>query len=246
MKGGFMKKKTIVITGGASGIGYEIAKLFCKKNYNVVVIDNNSKLIYTIKNDKNKICYYCASVCNENDICYVMKKISEKFGSIDILVNNAAKQVVASLDDSTFESFRDVIDTNLNGTFLCIKESLKYMEKNSTILNIISVHYEKPRVNKYSYDASKAGIALLTKELALELANKEISINALSFGAVATPLNNDWINNLEIVEQTRKKIPLKKIFEPNEIAGFVYNILVNFSRYTTGSIFTIDAGRSLV
>ena len=238
-----MKKKTIVITGGADGIGLSIAKKFNDNNYNIIIIDNNLKSINKIK-DKNIHCYY-ADVSSEKQMSYVYLDIGKKFNHIDVLVNNAAKQTESSFNDTIYAEWKKVIDTNLNGTFLTIKNSINFMKNGSTILNVISVHYNKPRKNKYAYDASKAAIAILTQELALEFAHKNITVNALSFGAVKTNMNKDWINNDEKVKQVLSKVPLNKIFTSDEIASFAYSIINDFSIYSTGSIFTIDAGRSL-
>lgn len=110
---------------------------------------------------------------------------------------------------------------------------------------MLSVHYSKPRKNKYHYDASKAGIAMLTQEMALELADEGITVNGISYGACNTPMNSNWINDEALVNSTIKKIPLKWIAEPEEIARFTIVILKEFSDYTTGSIFNIDGGRNL-
>lgn len=141
--------------------------------------------------------------------------------------------------------FKSVIDTNINGTFICSNILGKEMKKGSKIINMLSVHYNKPRKNKYHYDASKAGVAMLTKEMALELADKGITVNGIEYGACNTLMNEDWINDIEKVNETIDKIPLKWIAEPEEIAAFVRVILENFSDYATGSIFNIDGGRSL-
>lgn len=238
-----MEKRTIVITGGANGIGYEIASLYAKEKYNVVVIDNDLSALNKIKN-KHIYCYY-ANIANEKQIELIINNINEKFNTIDILVNNAAKQIVSTFENTKYKDWKEVVDINLNGTFLVIKNSLQYMKNHSTILNIISVHHDKPRTNKYSYDATKSAIAMLTKELALELASKDITVNALSFGAVSTNMNSEWLSNSKEVDNVKAKVPLRIIFKPKEIATFAKTVINDFSSYTTGSIFTIDGGRSL-
>ena len=237
-------KKTIVITGGANGIGKEISKLFLKNKYNVVIIDNDTEAINKIR--KKKFYCYCADISSEQQVGDVMADIYKKFTSIDVLVNNAAKQIVSSFDNVTFSDWKRVIDINLNGTFLTIQNAIPFMKRKSTILNIISIHHDKPRKDKYSYDVSKAAIAMLTKELALEFSQKGITVNALSFGAVKTNMNKEWIDNPEAVNEALSKVPLKKIFKTNEIASFAQTIIDKFSLHTTGTIFTIDAGRSLI
>lgn len=89
-------------------------------------------------------------------------------------------------------SWQQIINTNYFGTFNMIFNAYKIMDRYSTILNILSVHSNKPRVNKYAYDSSKSALEILTKELALEFGNKGITINALSFGAVNTAMNQEW------------------------------------------------------
>jgi NAD(P)-dependent dehydrogenase (short-subunit alcohol dehydrogenase family) len=108
--------------------------------------------------------------------------------------------------DFTVKDFANDINVNLIGTFAAIRTLCEIMKPGSTILNMLSVHYEQPRLNKYAYDASKAGIAMLTKEAALVLAEKGITVNAISYGAVRTPMNRDWIEHPEHMEQAKEKI----------------------------------------
>lgn len=235
-----MRKKTIVITGGSNGIGKHISLLYLKDNYNVCVIDKDC-------NDKNiDIDYYIGDISNEFQMRSVFKTIGSKYKTIDILVNNAARQEISSFEKMSISSFKSIINNNLNGMFICSKFAYKYMKSGSKILNILSVHHFKPRMNKYHYDVSKAGISMLTKELALELASKNITINSLSFGAVKTNMNKEWLDNALEVNDVISKVPLKILFEASEIASFAKNILDLFAAYTTGSDFIIDGGRSLV
>lgn len=236
-----MKKKTIVITGGSNGIGKSISLLYLNDNYNVCVIDIVNEL-----DKNNNIDYYYGDVSNEFQMRNIFKMISNKYNNIDILINNAGKQEISSFEKMSISSFKSIVNNNLNGMFICTKLAYKYMKNGSKILNILSVHHFKPRINKYHYDVSKAGINMLTKELALELACKNITINSLSFGAVKTNMNKEWLDNSKEVDKVISKVPLKILFEADEIARFAKNILDLFASYTTGSDFIIDGGRSLV
>ena len=120
------------------------------------------------------------------------------------------------------------------------------MEKSGTIINMLSIHSKKPRTNKLAYDISKAGVEMLAKEMALELIQNNIHVLGVSFGACDTPMNKDWINDIQKRNETLNKIPLRRIASADEIAQFVICIIENFSEYTTGNIFTIDGGRSLI
>ena len=236
-----MKKKTIVITGGSNGIGKSISLLYLNDNYNVCVIDIVNEL-----DKNNNIDYYYGDVSNEFQMRNIFKVIGNKYNNIDILINNAGKQEISSFEKMSISSFKSIVNNNLNGMFICTKLAYKYMKNGSKILNILSVHHFKPRINKYHYDVSKAGINMLTKELALELACKNITINSLSFGAVKTNMNKEWLDNSKEVDKVISKVPLKILFEADEIARFAKNILDLFASYTTGSDFIIDGGRSLV
>lgn len=236
-----MKKKTIVITGGSNGIGKSISLLYLNDNYNVCVIDIVNEL-----DKNNNIDYYYGDVSNEFQMRNIFKMIGNKYNNIDILINNAGKQEISSFEKMSISSFKSIVNNNLNGMFICTKLAYKYMKNGSKILNILSVHHFKPRINKYHYDVSKAGINMLTRELALELACKNITINSLSFGAVKTNMNKEWLDNSKEVDKVISKVPLKILFEADEIARFAKNILDLFASYTTGSDFIIDGGRSLV
>ena len=243
-----IKGKTAVITGAAKGIGRACAIQLAKDGANVVIVDTdeeNGKITEKSINKENVI-FMKADVTKEREIREVCSKVLSKFDSIDILINNAAKQTEKPFFDMTVTEFRRVIDVNLTGTFICSNIIGNKMKKNGKIINMLSVHYDKPRKYKYHYDASKAGIAMLTKEMALELIERQITVNAISYGACNTDMNKNWLNDSQKVHQTLSKIPLKWIAEPEEIADFTINVLKNFSDYTTGSIFSIDGGRSLV
>lgn len=238
--------KVIVITGGANGIGKECAYQLDNEGAKIVIADidekNGKKVAMKLKNDSF---FIKTDISKELDVENLKNMILRKYGKVDILINNAAKQTVSSFFEMTVDEFKSVIDINLNGTFICSNILGKIMPAGGKILNMLSVHYNLPRKNKYHYDASKAAIAMLTKEMALDVIEKGITVNAISYGACNTPMNKEWINNSIEVENVKNKIPMKWIAEPYEIAEFVKIVLEKFCDYTTGSIFNIDGGRSL-
>lgn len=245
-----IKGKTIIVTGGAKGIGESCCRILADKGANVVLADidyeNAKRVEKSIKDSGGSIFALRTDVTVEEDVKNMVKVAKEKFGRVDILINDAAIQKVTKYEDISLDEWKSVIDVNLNGGFLCSREVVKEFSNGGQILNIITVHSGLPRTNKYSYDASKAGMEILTKELAKNYADKNITVNAISFGAVSTPMNEDWLNDENAVNNTLSKVPMNIIFKPEEIARFIYEILNKFSLYTTGSVFTIDGGRSLV
>lgn len=235
--------KNVLITGGANGIGYECARIFAKKGYNVYAIDIDELEIKEKEKLNPNIKFYCCDVVDYKKMEEIANEINQQ---MDILINCAGIQIVDSFDKYDQEKWQHVMNTNYFGICNSIHIFLKYMKKNSTILNLASVHSTIPRLNKYAYDSSKNAVVMLTKELGIELSKEQITINALSFGAVETKMNAIWHENKLDKEQARAKVPLGIIFLPNEIASFAYKIINDFAKYTTGSIFTIDGGRSLV
>lgn len=241
-----LKEKTVIITGGAKGIGKAIAFELLKEKCKVIILDIDKIEGRKLQNDLNDMIEFInIDISKEEQVKEACDYIISKYKKIDILINNAAKQTENEFFKMSVREFREIIDTNLIGTFICSNIFGKSMRKGSKIINMLSVHYNKPRKNKYHYDASKAGIAMLTQEMALELSDKGITVNGISYGACDTPMNSNWINNNELVNKTLNKIPLKWIAKPEEIARFTKIVLQEFSDYATGSIFNIDGGRSL-
>ncbi len=241
-----LKEKTVIITGGAKGIGKAIAFELLKEKCKVIILDIDKIEGRKLQNDLNDMIEFInIDISKEEQVKEACDYIISKYKKIDILINNAAKQTENEFFKMSVREFREIIDTNLIGTFICSNIFGKSMRKGSKIINMLSVHYNKPRKNKYHYDASKAGIAMLTQEMALELSDKVITVNGISYGACDTPMNSNWINDNELVNKTLNKIPLKWIAKPEEIARFTKIVLQEFSDYATGSIFNIDGGRSL-
>lgn len=238
-------EKIILITGGANGIGKETA-IKLSDNNTVIVIDNDKLGCSLLNKEHKNIVVYNEDITNYNKMDELINDLFKKYKKIDILINNAAIQTTSNIMDLPLNEWQNVINVNLTATFYMTKLVGKQMKENSTILNIISTHYNKPRVDKLHYDVSKAGVAMLTKGFAMELASKKITVNALAIGATYSPMNKCFEENKEIENQAREKIPLKYISKSSDIATHIYNILQDFSDYTTGSIFVIDGGRNLI
>lgn len=238
-----MKQKIILITGGAKGIGLATAKLLSLNN-KVIIIDNDTEACKKIFN--HNIDVYNEDITDYKKIKEIIDVLFVKYKNIDALINNAAIQTTNKLLEMPFDDWKNVIDVNLNGTFIISQLVAKKMKNNSTILNIISTHYNKPRPERLNYDVSKAGIALMTKGFALELSHRKITVNALAIGATYTSMNYIYKQDKESEKIALSKIPMEKIATADEIAKYINIIISELSEFSTGSIFTVDGGRNLI
>lgn len=245
------KDKITLITGAGQGIGKAIALAFAKEGSFVAVndIDINKaiEVANEINNSSGNAISVKADVSKSNDVQNMVKEIINNFGRIDILVNNAGIQTVAPFLELTEEEWDEIFKVNLKGTFLCSQMVAKEMIKfeKGKIINISSIHYSIPRFNKAHYDASKAGIEMLTKDMALELAKYKINVNCIAPGAIATPMNEDILNSPEKLAEINTKIPWKRMGKPDDISKVATFLASDDADYITGATICIDGGLSL-
>ena len=237
--------KVVLITGASRGIGKSIAIEFAKNNYNVVINYNNSKdkaneLKEYLEKEYNIECLSIkADVSNEQEVNNMVEKIINKFNHIDVLVNNAGIAIDTIFEDKTKEMFKKTLEINLIGTFLVSKKASKYMN-NGTIINISSTNgIDTYYPYSMDYDASKAGVISLTKNLAVELA-PNIRVNTVAPGWINTEMNKELSN--EFKEKAIKKILLNRFGKPEEVAKVVYFLSTENASYINGSIIRVDGG----
>lgn len=238
--------KVALVTGSSRGIGSEIAKIYASNNFNVAINYLNSKKEaqklsqeLETKYKINTLCIKC-DVSNEEEVKNMIEEIIKKFNRLDVVVNNAAIAMDSVLEDKTKETFRKILDTNLIGTFLVCKYASKYIDKGS-IVNISSTN----GINSYypfsmDYDASKAGVNILTKNLAVEFA-PNIRVNAVAPGWVNTEIKK--LLDEDFIKEENSKITLRRFAEPSEIAKVVYFLSSEDASYINGEIIVVDGGR---
>ena len=227
--------KTVVITGGSMGIGEALVKRFLKeKDYRILsldIVDPASKL--------EGVIYRKVDIRSPEEV----QKALEGALSIDILINNAAMQFIRPLREQTQQEIESVLNTNILGTINITRAALPKLA-GGLILNIGSVHSRVPRKNKIPYDISKAALRVLTEELALEEENRNIRVNCVEFGAVKTPMNNDFINKEEAKQAVAKQV-IDHLLTSEEAADIIYELTKDKYKYMNGSTLVYDCGRTI-
>ena len=239
--------KLALITGGTRGIGKQIALTFAKDGYDIAI--NYRTENDDLKNIKKEIeannvkCFSVQGDVTKFEDCEkFVKQIVEEFGNIDVLVNNAGITRDTLLIRMKEEDFKQVIDTNLVGTFNVTKNVISYMMKarNGRIINISSVVGISGNAGQTNYAASKAGIIGFTKSLAKEVASRNITVNAVAPGFIETQMTA--VLKEDIKEEIAEKIPLKRMGTPQDVANVVKFLASSDSSYITGQVIHIDGG----
>ena len=250
-----MLNKTCIVTGAGQGIGKTTALLFAQEGAKVIVNDIVWERAVSVCNEINANKGVAkpvqADIAIRHEVEKLVRETLNNFGQIDILINNAAVQTISPFLELKEEEWRRVIDVNLTGYFLCSQLVAREMIKNPAqikgkIINLSSIHQTLPRFNKIHYDVSKAGVMMLTKEMALELAEYHINVNGIAPGAIATPMNQDILISSERIRELSLRIPLKRIGLPEEVAKAVLFLASDDADYITGEILTVDGGKNLL
>lgn len=244
-----MDRKVVLITGASRGIGRSTAIKFAQNNYNVVINYNNSidraKELeeYLINTYNIETMVIRADISNELEVKDMVDNIINKFGKIDVLVNNAGIAIDSDFLDKNKDSFNKVLNTNLVGTFIVSKEVSKYMidNKEGSIINISSTNgIDSMYVESLEYDASKAGVISLTHNLANYL-KPFVRVNCVCPGWVNTEMNDNL--DKSYIEEENKKIMLNRFGSPYEIANVIYFLASDEASYINSSIIKADGGR---
>ena len=238
-----------VITGATRGIGFATAKLFLENNAKVVIFGSKeesvNKALDKLSEYKDNILGMYPNLNSENEVADAFQEIVDKFGKIDILINNAGISSSTPLDNYTYEEFSKIMDLNVNAMFLCTKLVVPYMKENGggVILNtssMVSIYGQSAGVG---YPTSKFAVNGMTKSLARELGKYKIRVNAVAPGVI----NTDMVSSLpkEVIAPIIAGIPLGRIGEPEDIANAFLYLASPMASFVTGEILSVDgAGRA--
>lgn len=236
-------KKTCVVTGGSSGIGLSIVKLFEQNNYQVFNLDLSPS-------PNGEFCQ--CDVTNVNQVGSIISKIAKQ-QTIDVLVSNAGIHFSANIENTSEEDFDKVFNINVKGAYAAVKAVLPSMKANNhgAIILMSSDQALIAKHNSFAYNLSKASLASMAKTTALDYAEFNIRANAVCPGTIETPLYHQAINNYceksgankaEIHQEEEKLQPLNRLGQPEEVAELVLFLASDKAKFITGSLQVIDGG----
>lgn len=237
--------KVVIVTGASRGIGKAIAKLLAENGYQVIANYNHSEIaakeLQTELEKKNiKIDILKADVSKRQEVKKLIEFVLNKYGKIDVLVNNAGISQEKLFQDITDDDWNTIIQNNLYSVFCTTQETLQSMlqAKKGCIINISSIYGVSGGACAVAYSATKAGMDGMTKSLAKELAPSNIRVNSIAPGCINTDMNQ-YLSSEEW-EELKTEIPLKKIGEGIDIAKCVQWLIED--EYTTGQVISINGG----
>ena len=241
-----LKNRTALITGGAQGFGFDIAKKFLNSGANVIIWDIDEKELQNAvkKINNSKLSYNVVDVSNFEKINQTVLEINKKT-NIDILINNAGiTGPTAELWNYSINDWNKVIEINLNGTFNCCKAVVPYMIKNNygRIVNIASVAGKDGNASASAYSSSKAAVLALTKSLGKELAEKNIAVNAVTPAGAKTRILDQMTD--KHVKFMLSKVPRGRFLELEELSSLVCWLSSEENSFSTAAVFDISGGRS--
>jgi glucose 1-dehydrogenase len=249
-----------MVTGANSGIGKAIAIALGEAGADVVVnfVTAEEEAAGVVKEilGKGARAYAAqADVSREDEVQAMFQRMFQEFGTIDILINNAGIQRDAPFDKMTLDQWKQVIDVNLTGQFLCAREAVKEFKRRGVvrevscsagkIICIGSVHEVIPWAGHVNYSASKGGVMLMMKSIAQEVARDRIRVNGIAPGAVRTPINREAWSDPEAYNRLMKLIPYRRIGEPEDIARAAVWLASDYADYIVGASLCIDGGMTL-
>lgn len=245
-----LQNKVAIITGSATGIGQGIAVRFASEGA-AVVVDYVGKpgaadqTLDLVKQAGGKAIAVESDISNPLQVQQLIDTTVKTFGKLDIFVNNAGIEYKHPFTEFPVEQFQKIIAVNLIGPFLCCQAAARQMIKQGSggrLINISSVHEDLPMPTNAPYCATKGGLRMLTRTIAVELAPHQITVNNIGPGAIFTPIDADVEANIKLEQRLMAEIPLGRWGKPQDIAAMAAFLASDDGAYCTGSTFFVDGG----
>jgi glucose 1-dehydrogenase len=248
-----LEGRRALVTGASSGIGRSIALRLAQEGASIVVNfisrpEAAAEVVEEIKKAGANGLAVEADVSNEQQVDAMFARAVAELGGIDILVNNAGMETEHPFLEMPLEAWRKVIEVDLTGAFLCAQRAARVMVESGaggSIVNITSVHQKIPWGGFAHYCAAKAGLDMMSRTIALELATQKVRVNSVAPGAIATPINQNVWGNPEGLRDLLRKIPTDRMGQPEEIAQVVAFLCSDEASYITGATLYVDGGMTL-
>lgn len=245
-----LKDKIALVTGSSQGIGRAIAVRFAQEGADVVINYNRTakgaeEALAEVEAAGRRGLIVQADLGNVEDIRRLVNQGIEHFGRLDVLVNNAGIETHAPFWDVTEEDYDKVLNVNLKGVFFATQEMVKHLragKRRGKIVNISSVHEELPFPNFTAYCASKGGVKMMARNLAVELGPLGINVNNIAPGAIETPINSKLLNDPAKLGALLAQIPLGRLGQTTDVAGVAVFLASDDADYVTGSTYYVDGG----
>ena len=240
--------KTVLITGASSGIGNHFSKTFASVGANVVLAarrtDRLKETAAEVDGTGGNADWARLDVTSQSSVDAAFAKSIERFGRIDIVVNNAGIASASNALDVSESDWDRVIDTNLKGAWLVAQRAGRHMaadQKGGSVINIVSILGRRVMGGVAPYAAAKAALDHLTRVLAYEWARYAIRVNAIAPGYIVTDINRDYLNS-PMGQKALRKIPQRRFGQPQDLDGAVLLLASDASSYMTGSTIVVDGG----
>jgi NAD(P)-dependent dehydrogenase (short-subunit alcohol dehydrogenase family) len=237
--------KTVLVTGGSSGIGLHLCHMLIEHGARVVSVSRKASesqqlRVLADRSDGNLLTFDM-DISQQESVEETVNQAVNACGRIDVLVNSAGTVSPERVSNTSQNAWQSVIDTNLSGAFYVSQAVANNMPDGGSIIHVASISAYKAIIGLSAYAASKAGVVLLSRTLAIELAPQKIRVNVVVPGYVVTPMNENFLTGQQ-GEKVRKQIPLGRFAKPADLDGAVVFLASDASSYVTGSSLVIDGG----
>ena len=248
-----MNKKVAIITGASSGIGRAAVHIFSENGFQVIAVGRNEKELGILReetqNFTGNLKIHLADIREMSQVERLINETVENFGQIDVLVNAAGIIANGTVEDTTLDEWDKMMNINLRSVFYLMKICVPHLEKTKgNVVNVSSVAGTRSFPNVLAYCVSKAALDQLTRCSALELAPKEIRVNAVNPGVVVTNLHKrsgmDDESYEKFLENSKNTHPIGRVGKPEEIADLIYYLASEKAAWITGATYEIDGGRA--
>lgn len=244
-----LEGRTAVITGGAQGLGLAIARAFVDESANVVLGDMNADAVAAAAESLSvgdRAIGLACNVTSESQVDALLTEAANRFGSVQIMVNNAGITRDATMGKMTEEQFDQVIDVHLKGAWLGTRAAsimMREQEQGGSIINVSSISGKVGMLGQTNYSAAKAGIVGLTKAAAKEVGFANVRVNAIQPGIIHTPMTESLRE--DVLAAKLAEVPMGRTGEPSEVASVVLFLASDMSSYMSGTVLEISGGRHI-